>query len=97
MSQRSFVNALIGLAREVKKVKNRVDAMNRDAERRLKHGPHKLPAYGHAVTAMLLKDGYFGKAESVVFGDALEGLLLSYKPKLGTVVFKDGAVVIRHE
>ena len=81
MSTGTFVNALIGLAREYKTVERRAIVFNK---RTAKNGrPARIgpPHFGHDVTLQLLEDGYFTKAEATVFGDALQGLLEASDPR----------------
>lgn len=74
MSTSTFVNALIGLAREYK-MKERRAKKNQNSKY------HKLPAFGHEVAEMMSEDGYFQKDQAQVFGDVLEDVLRNSTPQ----------------
>ena len=81
MSTHTFVDALIGLAREYKTAQRRVLRFNKNNEVRLRPRRDPPPAFGHEVSARMVETGYFAKAEAEVFGDALQGLLEASDPR----------------
>lgn len=70
MSTRTFVNQLIGLAREYKKAVKR-------AQKR-KNWP--FPAFGHEISEFMIESGYFEKKDAKILGDAIEVVLQSSNP-----------------
>ena len=81
MSTRSFVNALIGLAREYKTAERRAAMWDKRAEKKGMTSRRGPPAFGHDITEMMKEDGYFTPASAEVFGDAIESLLQSSTPR----------------
>lgn len=81
MSTRSFVNALIGLAREHKKAERRAINFNLAAEKRGAISRKHMPHFGHTIAVMMQEHGYFTQANAEVFGDAIESLLQSSTPE----------------
>lgn len=83
MSTASFVDALIGLAREHKKRERSADALDKRAAARGKISaiaPLYRNAFGRDVADRLADSGYFHPASAAVFGDALEELLQNSTP-----------------
>lgn len=70
MSTSSFVNALIGLARDYK-----------TAERQARKRRSTAPTLGHEIAVDLLGTGYFPEAEVRAFGNSLDSLLLFSDPR----------------
>lgn len=81
MSTTTFVNALIGLAREFKMAERRATAFNKRTAQNGRPARIGPPHFGRDVTQQLLEGGYFPKAEATVFGDALQGLLEASDPR----------------
>jgi hypothetical protein len=72
MSTQSFVNALIGLAREYKMKSRRAMKSKR---------PMGPPAFGADITEQMVESGYFNAIDAQVFGDAVEVVLQSSDPR----------------
>lgn len=71
MSTQTFVNALIGLMREHKKLERRV-AKHPNSSWAMRFKP-----LGLEVTEDMVSTGYFDPKSSAVFGDAIEEILRS--------------------
>lgn len=76
MSTQTFVNALIGLARE-----------HKTAERRLakrfstKHPNGALPQFGAEIADYMADSGYFHDVDVNAFGEAVDRILYSSDPR----------------
>lgn len=83
MSTGTFVDQLIGLAREYKKhVRWQAKAAKNP---KLRQRP--LPAFGQEVAEYMVASGYFPKNDARVFGDALQLVLETSDP---TYKYKKG-------
>lgn len=69
MSTYTFVDQLIGLAREYKKAERRAIKFNRP-----------IPVFGYEVAESMIDSGYFDEESARVFGDALEAVIQASDP-----------------